>query len=123
MVLGTPSIRLRPVIILVMGLSSGIGGAELHLDLLCGALADEEVVLALDIGNDRFVHLVAGHADGAGVDDAGEGDDGDVGGAAADVDDHISARLGDGQAGADGGDHGLFDEVHFRGLGTVGASP
>ena len=120
MVLGTPSMRFRPVMVLVMGLIEGEGGAELHLDLLGGALADEQVVLALDVGDDGLVHLVSGHADGARVDDAGEGDDGDVGGAAADIDDHVSAGLGDGEAGSDGGDHGLLDQVNFRGFGAVG---
>src|SRR5207247_658498 len=56
---------------------------------------------------------------GARVDDAGERDDGDVRGAAADIDDHVAAGLGDGEAGADGGDHGLLDEVDFAGLGAI----
>ncbi len=120
MVLGTPSTRLRPLISMVIWLVERVGGAELHLDLLGGALADEQVVLALEVGDDRLVHLVAGHADGAGVDDAGERDDGDVGGAAADVDDHVAAGLGDGEAGADGGDHRLLDEMDLGGFGAVG---
>ena len=101
-------------------MSSGIGRAEGDLDLLGGALADEQVVLALQVGDDGLVHLVSGHADGARVDDAGERDDGDIGGAAADVDDHVAAGFGDGQACADGGDHGLLDEMNFGGLGAVG---
>src|SRR5579871_104652 len=102
------------------GLVEGEGGTELDFDLLGGALTDEQVVFALEVGHDRLVHLVPGHADGARVDDAGERDDGDVGGAAADVDDHIAAGLGDGKTGADGGDHGLLDEVDLGGLGAVG---
>ena len=88
--------------------------------MLGGALADEQVVFALQIVGDGLVHLVAGHAHGARVDDAGERDDRDIGGAAADVDHHVAARLGDGQAGADGRHHGLFDQVDFAGLGAVG---
>src|SRR6202012_1975600 len=78
------------------------------------------VVLALEIVGDGLVHLIAGHANGAGIDDAGKGDDGDVGGAAAYVDDHVAAGFGDGKARADGGHHGLFDEINLAGLGAIG---
>ena len=97
-----------------------IRGAELHLDLLGGALADQQVVGLLDVLDDRLIHLVAGDAHRLAVDDAGQRDDGDVGGAAADVDDHAAGRLGDRQAGADRRGHRLFDQVHFAGLGAVG---
>src|SRR5690606_13519915 len=51
----------------------------------------------------------------------GERDDGDLGRPAPDVDDHVAARLGDGQARADGGRHGLFDEVDLARPGALGA--
>ena len=41
-------------------------------------------------------------------------------GAAADIDHHVAARLGDGQTGADGGYHGLLDQEHFTSLGAIG---
>ncbi len=44
----------------------------------------------------------------------------DIGGAAADIDHHVAAGLGDGQTGADGGHHGLLHQVHFAGLGAIG---
>ena len=44
------------------------------------------------------------------MDDAAEGDDGDLGGASADVHDHRSGGLIDGESGAEGGGHGLFDD-------------
>ena len=69
--------------------------------------------------HDGFVHLVSGYADGAGVHDAAHGDDGDVGGAAADVHDHVAGGLFDGQARADGGGHGLFDEEDFAGARAI----
>src|SRR5205085_4381282 len=84
------------------------------------ALADEEVVLALDVLRDGLVHLVAGDAHRPRVDDAGQRYDGDVGGAAADVHDHVAVRLRDGEAGADGRAHRLLDQVDFAGLGAVG---
>ena len=51
----------------------------------------------------------------------GERDDGDVGGAAADVHDHVAGGLGDRHAGADRCRHRLLDQVHFAGLRAVGA--
>ncbi len=51
----------------------------------------------------------------------GERDDGDVGRAAADVDDHVAGRLGDRHAGADRRGHRLFDEVDFTRLRAIGA--
>ena len=62
MVRGTPSIRLRPLISMVSGLSSGIGRADFHFDGFGGALADQQVVLALHELHDGVVHLIAGHA-------------------------------------------------------------
>ena len=96
-------------------------GPELDLDALGRALADEQVVLAADELRDRLVHRVAGHAHRLAVDDAGQRDDRDVGGAAADVDDHVARGFGDRQAGADRRRHPLLDEVHLARLGAVGA--
>ena len=81
-VLGMPSIRSRPLISMVTGSSMRKRASDLELHLLGGALAHEEVVLLLDVLDDRLVHLVAGHPDGLRVDDAGQRDDRDVGGAA-----------------------------------------
>src|SRR5207248_1378994 len=97
-----------------------IGGANLDLDLLGGALANEQVVLALEVIHDGLIHLVAGHAHGTRVNDAAERDDSDVGSAAADIHHHVAAGLGDGQPGADGGHHGLLHQMNFAGLGAVG---
>ena len=101
------------------GLVERVGRADFDLDGLRRTLADQQVVLALQELHDGFVHLVAGHAHGARVDDAGERDDGHVGGAAADIHHHVAVRLGDGQPRADGRHHGLFHQVHFTGLGAV----
>ena len=97
------------------------GGAQRLLDVLGGPLADEQPVASAHEADDRLVHVVAGGADGAGVDHAAERDHGDVGGAAADVDDHAAGGFGDRQPGADGRGHRLVDEVHFAGLGPIRA--
>ena len=46
-----------------------VGRADLDLDLLGGALTDEEVILAFDEGDDGLVEHIAGHADAAGSHD------------------------------------------------------
>ena len=70
-----------------------IGRADLNFDGFAGAFADQQVVFALKVLHDGVVHFVAGDADRTRVNDAGEGDDGDVGGAAADIDDHVAATV------------------------------
>ena len=78
-------------------------------------LADDEVVVLLDVVDDRLVHLVAGDADRGGVDHAGQRDDGDLGRAAADVDNHVAGRRLDRQADADGRGDGFGHEVDLAG--------
>ena len=92
-------------------LGQPVARADLELDLLGRLLADEELVLLLDVVDDRVVHLVAADAERLRDDDAAERDHGDLGRAAADVDDHVPGRLADRQAGADRGRHRLLDQV------------
>ena len=93
------------------------GGADLELDLLGRLLADHELVLALDVADDRLVELVAADADRLGHDDAAERDHGDLAGAAADVHDHVARGLADREAGADRGSHRLLDQIGVAGAG------
>ncbi len=76
-------------------LRAGEDAADLHLQLLRRPLTDEYIVLAPYVLHDGLVELVAGDLDGGGLHDAGQGDDRDVGGAAADVHDHVAVGLGD----------------------------
>ncbi len=97
------------------------GRTQGDLDLLGRALAEGQAVLLLDELDDRLVELVAADAHRLAGDDAAEGDDRHLGGAAADVDDHVAGRLVDGQAGADGRGHGLLDDVgRLAGPGVLG---
>ena len=66
---------------------------------------------------DGLIELVAGNTDGLRDDDATHSDNGDLGGTAADVDDHGAGGFLDGQVGADSGGHGLFDQVGLAGAG------
>ena len=120
-VFGTPATRSRPFTSVVSCCVERVRVADLHLDALGRLLADGEVVLALQVRDDRLVHLVAADAHALRVDDAGERDDGDLGGAAADVDDHVAGGLGDGQPGADGRRHRLLDQVDLARAGALGA--
>ena len=95
----------------------GIGGAHLDLDLLGSALTQEEVVLLLEVLDDRLVHFVASHAHRSRVDDTGERNHSDIRGTPADVDDHISGGLGDRKSRPDGRRHCLFDQVDLARAG------
>src|SRR5918994_595759 len=85
--------------------------AEGDLDLLGRTVADGEAVLLLHEADDRVVELVARHPHRLARHDAAEADNGHLGRAAADVDDHVPGRLLDRQAGADGRGHRLLDDV------------
>ncbi len=97
-----------------------IGRADGDLDVLCGALAQEQVVLASGVGNDVLVELVAADAQAATDDNSAEADDGDLSRPATDVDDQAAGRLTDRQAGADRGGHGLLDESRPACAGVEG---
>ena len=92
-------------------LRAGEDAAERDLQLLRRAGANEQIVLAADILDDGVVKGVAGDLDGGGLHHTGQGDDGNIRGAAADIHHQVALRLGDVNAGADGGGHRLFDEV------------
>ncbi|CAN3975335.1 Spondin, partial [Dysosmobacter welbionis] len=89
--------------------------ADLLLHLLSGALAHQQVVLAAHVLDHGLVQLVAGDLDGGALHHAGQGDDSDVRGAAADVHHHVTVGLGDVDASADGCGHRFFNEVDLPG--------
>ena len=116
-VFGRPGQHVAPAHLRLHLLRQPVARADLELDLLGRLLADEELVLLLDVGDDRVVHLVAADAQRLRDDDAAERDHRDLGRAAADVDDHVPGRLADRQAGADRGGHRLLDQVGLAGTG------
>ncbi len=93
------------------------GRADLHLDVLGGAFADHQVVLALDVGGNRLVQLVAAHTNAVADYDAVERDDRYLSGAAADVNDQVAAAIGDRQLRPQCGGQRLTDEVNLAGVG------
>src|SRR5579863_6889097 len=96
-----------------------IRGTNLDLDLLPGALADQQIIFPLQIIHDGFVHLVAGHAHRTRIDDAAERNDGDVSSAAANIDNHVAAGLSDGKPGANRRHHRLLHQMHFARLRPI----
>src|SRR6266567_6418851 len=70
------------------------GRADLLLDPFGAALADQKVMVAPDIGDDRLIHLVAADPHRAGIDDAAQREDRHLGRAAADINYHRAGRLG-----------------------------
>ena len=98
-------------------LGPGEDAADLHLDLFRSTFADEHVVLPAYVLDNGLVELVARDLDGGGFHDAAQGDDGDIGGAAADVHDHVAVGFGDVDARADGGGQGLLNEKDPPGAG------
>src|SRR5262249_42600024 len=71
-----------------------LGDTDFFLDPLRRRLADQQIVVAPDVGTDRFVHLVAANPDRRRVSKAAERQHRDFGRSAADIDDHRSDRLG-----------------------------
>ena len=98
-------------LVLVVGREHRADG-ELHL--LGGALTDGEAVLAAHVALDGGVDVERADPDRFERDDTAEGDDRDLAGATADVDDHVAERLVDRERRADGGRHGLLDEEGLR---------
>ena len=72
-------------------------------------------MLAADVADDGLVHGVASNAKRARLDDATEREDGDVGGAPANVENHGASRLIDREAGADGCRDRFLDEEDLAG--------
>ena len=69
---------------------------------------------------DGVVHCVAADPHGLAGHHSAQGDDGDVRGTAADIDDHVAAGLVDGQSRPDRRGHRFLDQERFAGPGADG---
>ena len=110
-VFGTPSTRSRPLISSVS--SSSSGNAEPSFILTSSAVRSPMRRLYLRLMYWMIASSISlpGHADGAGVDDAGHRDDRDVRRSAADVEDHVARGLRDRKPRADRRHHRLLDQI------------
>src|SRR5207253_10553728 len=86
------------------------GGTDVLLDPLSAALANEEIMVAADIGDDCFVHLVAPDPHRAAIDDAAQGEHRYLRRSTSDINDHRSCGLGHRKAGTDRCGHWLLDQ-------------
>src|SRR5215216_5364771 len=94
-------------------LGQGEGAADLQLQLLGGLDADRDLMFPLNVGCDGHVHVVARYPDRRPCHDTTQGDHGDLAGAAADVYDHGSLGLVDGQPRPYRRREGLLDSVRL----------
>ena len=115
---GSPLMRSRPADLGLVLVGGRVRRADRELDLLRGALADRDAVLAPQVRLDGGVDVEPADADGLERDDAAERDHRHLARATADVDDHVAERLVDRQRRADGGGHRLLDEVGLRRAGA-----
>ena len=102
------------------GVQLGEDGTDRDLDLLRRGLAHADDVLLAQVVLDVGREDVAGHADGVLLDDTAQGDDGDLGGAASDVDDHVALRRLHVQADTEGRGHRFEDQVDVTAAGVLG---
>ena len=100
-----------------MGERRGAAETNGNLDLLRGAIADQEIVLTLDVLGNSVVHDVARCPHRARV-HPGKGDNGNIRSAAADVNHHAADRLRNGQTGANRRDHRLLHQVNLARTGA-----
>ena len=91
--------------------------ADAALQFFRGAQADEHIVLLPDELDDGFIKAGTGHLERLTLHHAAGRDDGDIGSAAADIDDHMPVSLGDIHAGAQGGGHSSLQQVDLSGAG------
>ena len=88
------------------------GRADVDLQFLCRARADEQVVLLAHEVDDRVVKRIAAHVKDIPHDLMAEGEHGHVGAPAADIHIHAAIRLVDAHARTDGGSHALIHRQH-----------
>jgi len=93
--------------------------AGLNFDPFGGALADQELMFFPHVGRDRGVHFITGYGYGSAVDGVRERDDGDVGDACTNIDNHVAARFLDRESSPLRGGKRLVDEEH---VGSSGIS-
>src|SRR5690606_3755033 len=101
-------------------LTTRVGTTNFFLDTFGRSFTDQATVMATNVGTDRFVEAVATNTDGFGIDHPIEGNDGDLTGAATNIDHHGTLGLFDRQPGTNSGRHRLFDQEHFAGTRTLG---
>src|SRR6185437_6840536 len=91
------------------------GGTDVFLDAFGAGFTDQQVKVTTDIGDDRFVHLVAADAHRTRIDDTAERKHRHFRGATADVDDHGACGFGNRQTRTNRSSHRFLDQEHAAG--------
>ena len=94
--------------------------ADVSFEFFGGAQADQKIIFAADKLDNRLVKAGARDLDGLAFHHAAARDDGNLGRAAADVDDHVPVRLGDVNARAHGGGDGRLQQIDLARAGFDG---
>ena len=90
-----------------------------NLDTLCSTFTHDDVVLFAHIFFNVGSEVVTSDTDGLVVDDTTQGDNGDFGSTATDVDNHIARRFKHVDADTDGSGHRLVNQTHLFGTGLL----
>lgn len=78
-----------------------------------GTFADQQIMVAADIRNNRFVHFIAADTDRTGKNNIAQSQNRDFGRAPADIDNHRPGRFGYRQTGADRRRHRFLNQKYF----------
>ena len=97
-----------------------MGRTNADLDLLGGGFTDHEAVGLFEVIGDALGDFITGNPDRFALHGRAEAQDGDIGGATADVDNHAADGLGNRQASTDRGGHGFIDQVDLFGADDAG---
>ena len=98
----------------------GQGRTYVELDTFRHPFADLHVVLAAHVFLNIRREVVAGHTDGVVADDTAQGNHGNLGAAAADVNDHVTFRCLHVEPHAEGCSHRFEDEIDVASVRMLG---
>lgn len=96
-----------------------MGAAQVIFNQLRSVRAHKEIISLSDVADDRLIHRVTSDWYRPGQDDISQGEDRNIRGARANVDDHMTFCLVDWLQGAKPGGAGLIQEVDFSSAGPV----
>jgi len=101
-------------------LRTAVRRADIDLDLLGSPLTDQKIVLLSHITHQGLIEIVSGSLDGGAYYGASQGDHRDIRSTASDIDDHVSAGLGNIDARSNGRRHRLLNDADLSGASLVG---
>ena len=98
-----------------------VAGTDLDLQILCGSLTDEQIMFFTHISHNGFIKIIACDLDGSTDYSTSQRYDCDIGSTAADIYDHITARLGNINTCTDSSCDGFLNNGNLSGTCLVGS--